>query len=433
MFFRRREKTKPRVCVIGLDGVPHDLLARLAADGVMPATARILRAGHLARMTVSLPEISAVSWSSFMTGANPGVHGIFGFTDLKPGSYDLRFPSFLDLAAPTLWDRLGADGKRCVVVNQPATYPARQINGVLISGFVAIDLRRAVYPASRVAELERMGYRIDVDVTKPEALFEDLHATLTARERAVEHLWAGEDWDYFQVVLTGTDRLHHLRWDAGADQAHPQHQAFLDYYRAVDGFVGRVRDRFEKLTGGHHGLYLLSDHGFDGITQEVYLNAWLHDRRYLDYEKEAPESVADISDETMAFALDPGRIYVNLRGRFPRGAVGPAEAPGLKAELAAELQKLQYDGQPVIRQVFDAAELYHGPLAEKGPDLVLLSHRGFDLKGSVKRTDVFGRSAFQGMHTWDDAFFWSSGPVKDNLDITDLAEIVTAPLREPPG
>lgn len=426
MLFRKRQKK--RVCVIGLDGVPHGLLRQLAEDGVMPATAAILGAGHLTRMTVSLPEISAVSWSTFMTGTNPGTHGIFGFTDLKPGSYDMRFPSFRDLAVPTFWDRLGAAGKRCVIINQPATYPAREINGVLISGFVAIDLRKALHPLGQLANLERMGYRIDVDVTNPDGLFDDLHATLAGRERAAEHFWASEDWDYFQVVVTGTDRLHHLRWDAWADAAHPQRQAFLDYYRAVDGFIERARDRFDKLTGGLDGFHLLSDHGFDAIAQEVYLNAWLRGQGYLGYAKDGPESVADINGETKAFALDPGRIYVNVRGRFPRGGVERADVPGLKKELQSRLAGLEYEGQPVMRQVFDAAEIYSGPLVDKGPDLVCLSHHGFDLKGSVKRAEVFARTAFQGMHTWDDAFHWSAVPVKDDLNIADLADIVTAPL-----
>jgi len=428
VLFGRRQKQKPRVCVIGLDGVPHDMLVRLTRDGVMPATAGIVRRGHLSRMTVSLPEISAVSWSSFMTGANPGTHGIFGFTDLKPDSYDIRFPSFRDLRCPTFWDKLGSAGKRCVIINQPATYPAREINGVLISGFVAIDLRKAVYPATHVPALEGMGYRIDVDVTKPEALFDDLDATLAARERAVEHFWSSEDWDYFQVVITGTDRLHHLMWDAWDQTNHPKHKAFLDYYRAVDGFIGRLRERFAKVADGLDGLYLMSDHGFASITQEVYVNAWLRHQGYLEYDRDAPESVADISPETVAFALDPGRIYINARGRFPRGSVDPGDVPKVKAELQAGLAKLEYDQQPVIRQVHDAAEIYSGPLVDKGPDLVLLAHRGFDLKGSVKRPDVFGRTQFQGMHTWDDAFFWSAAPVADDLNIADLAAVVTAPL-----
>jgi predicted AlkP superfamily phosphohydrolase/phosphomutase len=149
-----KKKKENRVCVIGLDGVPFSLLLDLAKKGIMSAMGRIIDSGHLHRMKASLPEISAVSWTDFMTGVNPGTHGIFGFTDLKPGSYDLRFPNFLNVKAPTIWDTLSEKGKKCIIINQPSTYPARKINGVLISGFVAIELAKAVYPLSYQAELE---------------------------------------------------------------------------------------------------------------------------------------------------------------------------------------------------------------------------------------------------------------------------------------
>jgi hypothetical protein len=63
--------------------------------------------------------------------------------------------------------------------------------------------------------------------------------------------------------------------------------------------------------------------------------------------------------------------------------------------------------------------LYHGPETGKGPDLVLLSHPGFDLKGKLNSGSVFDRTVLQGMHTQDDAFYYSdsSRPVKTIFDI----------------
>ena len=106
-FFSRKQK---RACVVGLDGVPYPLLRSLMDSGVMPWTAEIVSRGRIEPMTVTLPEISSVSWSTFMTGRNPGEHGIFGFTDLKEGGYGIRFPSFIDLKRPTIWDKLGENG-----------------------------------------------------------------------------------------------------------------------------------------------------------------------------------------------------------------------------------------------------------------------------------------------------------------------------------
>jgi len=207
-------RKKKRTLVIGLDGVPHSLISRFAADGTMPYISRLAGLGHLAKMKVTLPEISAVSWPSFMTGTNPGTHGIFGFVDPKPGSYDYRFPNFRDLKAPTIWDRLGQKKKRSVVINQPSTYPAREIPGVLISGFVAISLKKAVWPLHIVSDLESINYKIDIDTARAredhEYLIDDLGHTLTSRLRVIDHFWKKDDWDYFQVVAPVPRRVHRL-------------------------------------------------------------------------------------------------------------------------------------------------------------------------------------------------------------------------------
>jgi predicted AlkP superfamily phosphohydrolase/phosphomutase len=422
-----KKKSRPRVCVIGLDGVPYGLLSDLARRGVMPAVARLIASGHLHKLKASLPEISAVSWTDFMTGADSGTHGVFGFTDFKPSSYGLRFPNFADVQAPTFWDDLGRRGRRSIIINQPSTYPARPLNGILVSGFVAVDFDKAVFPASCRAPLKEMGYQIDIDTLRAREdrafLWEELDRTLAGRRLALDYFWR-EDWDYFELVVTGTDRLHHFLWSAGGNDNHPDHARFLDYYRRVDGLIERAAGAFRGLTGGDDGLFLLSDHGFCGIEQEVYLNAWLEREGYLSFSTDRPQGLEDVSENSAAFVLDPGRIYVHRRGRFPRGSVAESEAGSVLEEIAGRLARLEHEGRKVIRRVFRASEVYSGPLTSRGPDLVVLSEPGFDLKGSVKKKEVFGRTDLEGMHTWDDAFFWANRPAGDDLAIRDLSGII---------
>jgi predicted AlkP superfamily phosphohydrolase/phosphomutase len=425
---------KPKVCIVGLDGVPHRLLESYLADGTMPRTADLFRMGHLRPMKASLPEISSVSWSSFMTGTNPGTHGIFGFLHLKPGGYDITFPSFRDLKAPTIWDRLGERKKTSVVLNQPSTYPARPIPGVLVSGFVAIEMEKAVYPASVLRKLEEMGYRIDIDTSRAKTdkdfLFRDLADTLEKRKLACRFLMENTDWDLFEVVVTGTDRLHHFAWDALADPGHPYHKATRNFYRQVDELIAEVYEKYRKAARDERagGVFALSDHGFAGIDKEFYLNSWLRDEGYLSYRKLEPEELSDLSGNSRAFALDPGRIFLNLKGKFTAGSVNPQEAGGLLDEIRRKLLALEYEGRPVVREVFRRDDIYKGPCTGMGPDLVVLTHKGFDVKSSVKQKQVFGRTqGLTGMHTWDDAFFWSAEPVENrDLAISDLAEMILA-------
>jgi len=427
LFGRRRKRT----LVVGLDGVPHSLITRLAAAGTMPNVARLVDLGSLARMKVTLPEISAVSWPSFMTGTNPGTHGIYGFVDPKPGSYDIRFPNFRDLGAPTIWDKLGEKKKRSVVLNQPSTYPAREIPGVLVSGFVAISLPKAVYPRRALADLEKLDYRIDIDTARAredhDYLMEDLAATLESRRRAVDHFWANEDWDYFQVVVTGTDRLMHYIWSAIDDPSHAYHDATLDYYRSVDTFIGDLYDRFTRESGRAEpgeGFFMLSDHGFCGIEQEVRVNRWLVENGFLSFETDAPRSIEEIAPNAKAFAVAPARIFLNRRGRFPKGRVDDASARAIMDEVEAGLSELTHEGRPVIEHVFERDEVYSGPRIDGAPDLVPVGHHGFDLKDTVREAEVFGRTNLTGMHTWDDAFFWSRREQAPDLEITKLADII---------
>ncbi len=422
----KRKKTE-RACVIGLDGVPYGMIVELARRGVMSTMARLMDIGKLHQMKASLPEISSVSWTDFMTGTDSGTHGIFGFTDFKPHSYAVRFPNFLDVKAATIWDKLGAKGKKSVVINQPSTYPARKIEGVLISGFVALELAKAVWPMNYRAALEQMGYQIDVDILKcresPEVLWQELTKTMAGGQKALNFFWE-EGWDYFEFVVTGTDRLHHFLWRAYEDPSHPSHQNFLDFYRHIDRLIGKIVAAYHKLTNTYAGFYILSDHGFAGIDQEVYLNAWLEQNGYLRFIKPDPESLEDIHGRSRAFALDPNRIYFNYKNKFPKGSVERSARKALRDEIAGKLAKLEYMGRRVVRRVFFADDVYAGPQAAKGPDLIVVGEPGFDMKGSVKKKEIFGRSGLQGMHTWDDAFFWSADDLGDDLHIADVASVI---------
>ena len=91
---------------------------------------------------------------------------------------------------------------------------------------------------------------------------------------------------------------------------------------------------------------------------------------------------------------------------------------------AEKLKKLEYSGHRVVREVFDTEEIYSGPYVVSGPDLIILSEYGFDMKGSVKKKEVFGRSNLQGMHTWDNAFFWANKKKGEDLSISDLSSII---------
>lgn len=402
------ENNPTKAAFLGLDGTPYTLALDLMERGVMPNLKALLSEGTLRRMDTVMPEVSSVAWTTFMTGVNPGRHGIFGFMELKPG-YEMYFPNFSHMKARTLWDRLGESGRSSVVINVPSTYPARPLKGAMTAGFVALDLKKATYPDSVYQYLSGMGYRIDVDTVKArqnvDFLVDDLKLTLARRREAILHFMDNEPWDLFLGVVTETDRLHHYLWDAYADPSHRLHGFFFDYYREIDSLVGEFADR---LKDRHPGvpLLIMSDHGFGALEWQVNINFWLKENGYLKLSKEPAQSWEDIGPGTRAFALDPSRVYINLKGKYKRGEVGPEEYGQLCDELARGLMSIEVDGRKVLKAVYKKDEIYSGPCMENAPDLVLLSNPGFDLKGAISR-DVLNEKGFlTGMHTQDDAMLY---------------------------
>lgn len=424
------KKGKKRIMIVGLDGVPCTLIQKFIADGTWPLMAKLAKSGSLRRMEVTLPEISAVSWPSFMTGKNPGEHGIFGFTDFSEGSYEIRYPNFNDLKVPTFWDQLGEKKKQSIVINQPGTYPARPIPGILVSGFVAIELAKSIQPLRYLAPLRRMNYQIDIDTHRCRAdhdqMFRELDQTLELRKKAVEFFWDEIDWDLFEVVKTGTDRLQHYLYDAVENPGHPRYFQALSYYKKIEGFIQYCWELFyqgQSADQEGENFFMLSDHGFCLIKREIYLNAWLRKNGYLEFEKEPPEEMKELKKSSRAFSLDPSRIYLHRKSRFPQGILTDPQADALRTELKEKLLNLEFEGEKVIRAIYFPQEIYSGPETKRAPDLILVSKPGFDLKGNITKLEIFGNTDLTGMHTFDDAFFWAKEAGQDQIKITDLASI----------
>ena len=412
----------PKAVIIGLDGVPFGMIKDFADTGVMPHTAELISQGIFRIMRSSIPEVSSVAWSSMITGKDPGQHGIFGFVDLCPNSYKMRFPNFDDLKAPPFWDLW--EGKS-VIINVPSTYPVRHMNGVLISGFVSIDFEKSVHPKFLVPLLKSLDYRLDVDSQKAhssmELFLEDLEKTLDARIEAYHHLWDSSSWQTFMLVFTATDRLMHFLWNAYEDTDHKYHNLFLEHFGRIDGVIGEIAGKIsdEDL------LIIHSDHGFERLDYDVYINYLLMQEGFLQV-KDSRNIALDIIDYgTKAFALDPARIYLNRKGRYPRGTVNQTDIAEILDRLEKLFSSLRINGRRVVRDIYRKEQLYTGPYVENAPDMVLVGAEGFNLRANIKAEKLYDKGIFSGKHTQDTAFLIIRGLSNTSIipDIPAISDI----------
>jgi predicted AlkP superfamily phosphohydrolase/phosphomutase len=435
-----------RVLVIGLDGMPLTLARELAAAGVMPRLGELLGTGRTAELIAPVPEVSSTSWATFLTGVNPARHGIYGFTDLRPGSYDAYFPNLTDLRARPLWEHAAAQGLTTLALNVPGTYPAPRMRGAVISGFVAPLAERAVQPPRLAQVLRQTRYQIEADVgdvsADPAAFVARLREALAARVRAFTHLLRHEPWDLAVAVVTETDRLQHFLWRQLTDPGDRLHGPILDLYRDVDAAVASLAG---YAAGRDTDIFIVSDHGFGPARCQFYVNPWLRSRGWLPPLAAVP-SLSALDGSSQVFALDPGRFYINAKDRFPRGTLTQAQATQLAADLAGALRGLRWrngptgpevgpdvDGPKLLSEVYLREEIYHGPLAALAPDVIAVPSAGVQLRGGWQPPASPG--SLTGTHTRGNALLWTS---RDDItaevaDMTDIAPTLLGCLGAAPG
>ncbi|MGH7788430.1 MAG: alkaline phosphatase family protein, partial [Candidatus Binatia bacterium] len=284
--------------ILGLDGATLDLVEPWVADGTLPNLGRVLAEGAWGPLASTVPAATFPSWTSFMTGVNPGRHGIFDFTRRDGGAYAVRFVNSTFRKAPTIWRLLSDAGRRVSVLGLPGTYPPEAINGYMISGFDTPVTTRAdasfVHPPEFADEVAEAGGFPFADFQEfslgPGWHAQALQSLCDGIERKTalaERVLARAPWDCFMLLFGESDTAAHHFWGLH-DPASPRHDAagaavlgnpLRTVYAALDEAIGRLRRRVPDAT-----VLVVSDHGFGGSgTTGLHLNRWLAQEGLLSF------------------------------------------------------------------------------------------------------------------------------------------------------
>lgn len=426
---------KRKVLVIGLDGATFDLLLPLLSKGKLPVFERLLKNGVRGNLLSTIPILSPSAWSSFMTGKNPGKHGLLDFVGRDENSYRMTVLNATHRASKEIWSTLSEHDKRSIVINVPFTYPAKRINGTIITGMMtprgADDF---IYPSALREEINKVvgEYRIHPDHAyepgRIEAFVKDLFDVLETRARTASYLLSNRSWDFFMVVFTCTDQIQHGLW-MYLDPDSPEYdmsigRRIFDCYERLDNIIGRILEAIDENTV----VIVMSDHGAGPLYKHFHINAWLMKLGFLRLRRTFSTlikrfmyeigvtplglysflvrlrlgslrvrlgrekrrsllsktfiSLTDVDwRKTKAYAFGrAGGVYINLKDREPVGIVNRgAEYENLREAIINSLIDFKdpKDGKHVVEKAYRKEEIYSGPLLEKMPDIVLTPARGY--------------------------------------------------------
>jgi len=250
----------PRVAVIAIDAGDSNLVRRWAGEGHLPALARLLEAGLVSTIVTPAAVLEGGIWPTLLTSSMPATHGMFSFTIMRPGSYELEMGMRADrLPAPPFWAYLSRAGKRVAVVDVPFARPLDGLNGMQITNWGVHDSwswPRSSWPRHAVKGIvKRFGTHpvahCDSENRSPaeyENLRTGLIAGVTRKTAVLRHVLGLEDWDFFFGVFSEAHCAGHQFWHF-MDPEHPGHvpsasptlrSALLDVYHSIDAGLGSL-------------------------------------------------------------------------------------------------------------------------------------------------------------------------------------------------
>ena len=423
-----------KVLVIGLDGVTFDLLGPWIQAGELPNLQKLIGQGASGKLRTTLPPISSSSWSSFLTGVNPGKHGLVDFVYPGADSYKVSMINATSRRTRALWNWLNDAGYKVGLLGIPTTYPPEPVDGFMVSGFLAPGPESEwAHPPELKQELraELGEFLLSPDERYRSSrwldrFLDDLATSVENRTQAALYLMRNKPWDLFAVVYWDTDMVQHETWRL-LDPDHPRYnpgeaaahrEQILAFHRKVDADVGRLLSEVDSDTL----IVVMSDHGFGPVHSFFLTNNWLSNigllrfkrspwttvkrllfrlgftplkmfrlaktlgmaslRRQVRFQQKSGLlnriflSFDDVDwPRTQAFSIGSfGQVYVNLAGVRPQGIVQPGpEYQELRDQLVREALDLRdpRTGEPLVERVYRREEIYSGPYIARTPDLIV--------------------------------------------------------------
>lgn len=402
------------MAIIGLDCVPDSLLFdSLSAE--LPTIQALRDHGIWGTLVSTDPPITIPAWTTITTGRDPGELGLYGFRNrLGYEQYELTVVNSSHVRVPRVWDYLEAKGAESLLLAIPQTYPPRVHRGITVAGFPTPSFHTPFCHPPEVSEdivrLTRGRYVNDIREFRrkdKEELLADLYSAADARFTVAQHLVLHKPWDFFMMVETATDRLHHGFW-ADYDATHPRHITNSPFDRVIPEFYRFVDQRIASvlaLLPDETTVMVISDHGAGALRGAVAINEWLIAQGYLKLSKEPKEAVPltpDLVNWAATTAWGEGgyyaRIFLNVRGRETHGKVSQDEYECLREELANKLLAMRdARGVSMRNAVLRPREIY-SVCRNVPPDLmVYFDDLNYRSSGTVGEGKIFPEANGEGM------------------------------------
>jgi predicted AlkP superfamily phosphohydrolase/phosphomutase len=478
--------TQQKVLFIGLDAADPELITQGCDEGWLPVLQGLRNKGVWAKVKTQRGFGDGATWPSLFTGVNPGRHGRYFYSQIKPGTYESKqFLPDEDFGHKPFWEYLSQAGRRVVVIDVVKAPLSKGINGIQIVDWLVHSQEGSprsspVHLASEViANYGPDPFNGTTDIYKHRSAeeFRSFRDTMIDRvqtktslcERYLKH----DSWDLFMVTYGDSHDIGHQCWHLH-DPAHALYDSgwvkrygnpVKDVYIALDSAIGKLLNCIEPRTRtvvfvgpGMEPAYT-ANHMLDKVLRRLDGRPD-HDRNIV------PHAIVSCLRPTLfqrlgnrinhaksmysmsrrkCFAVlhneNAGGVRINVAGREPAGCVKPGKD---YEEVCSSITRDLLDlvnvdtGKPVVKEVVRVSDECHGKRLVALPDLLVVWSRDAPIGGvTSSKIGVVSESHVSGARTGDhnsDCSLYMQGPhimqhgLIDPIAVEDIAPTITSML-----
>ncbi|MFX1598703.1 MAG: alkaline phosphatase family protein [Promethearchaeota archaeon] len=393
---------KNKVLVIGLDSASPELLFDRFLDD-MPHVKNLLNASIYGPMESCIPAITIPAWMVMATGKTPGELGLYGFRHRRAGTYNRIWIAHRRMIKEkAIWDYLGERGLKSVLIGIPPSYPPKPINGWLISCFITPDTSvNYTFPVSLKQEIESLigEYIFDVTFRKEERgeVLEGILDMTKQHFEVIRYLIQEKEWNYFEFVEIGLDRIHHAFWRY-FDEMHHLHipnsrykNVIRDYYKLLDREIGSLLRLLDEDTV----VVIVSDHGIKRMSGAFAVNQWLIEEDLLKARKanliknKIQVGLKDLDvdwSSTIAWAWGGhySRVFLNVKEREPKGVIDRSDYENMRDMVAERIRQIRGpNGEKWDTNVYYPENTYPKAIGDKPDMIVYLDNLSWRAAGTL--------------------------------------------------
>lgn len=483
--------TSKKLLFLGLDSAEPKLLKRWTEDGSLTNLRQIGQSSIWGDVKIPHGFSNGAMWPSLFTGVDPSKHGRYNYLYLKPGTYNVKhyFSEDTDYQATPFWVNLSKQGKKVAIVDVPRAPLTPNLNGFQITDWLTHDRREALarsYPENLAKSIiEKFG---DDEIGERPELYLQNHSyqsflelmlkRIDLRAEQTIQLAQQSDYDFFMTVFGEPHDVGHMCWHLH-DPTHKDYDSSFgdpvkEVYIALDQVIGKIINNLDYTDiiifagPGMTNNYGVND-GFDPLLQKIEQN-YLKKSRLVKKRRQSlipqirslvrqylpkktrnqiyskiPEVVKKqekklLTTQRRLFTLPFGNtgcaIRLNVAGREPNGLIKTEpeynEICDFLRQSLSSLKNIE-TGTPLVKEVIQVNQLYHGQSLDQLPDLIVMWNREYPIK--LIGSEELGQFAVKcythrtGEHN-ENAIFWlqsssvNTGKLATQIKVEDLAPTI---------